>query len=38
MHLMGSEIKWKTDNMGSGIEIINPNAKSSCGCGDTFSI
>ena len=38
MHIIGSDIKWKTDNMGSGIEIINPNAKSSCGCGDTFSI
>lgn len=31
IHLLGSEIKWKTDNMGSGIEINNPNAKSSCG-------
>ena len=38
MHIIGSDIKWKTDNMGSGIEIINPNAKSSCGCGDTFSV
>ena len=38
IHLIGSDITWKTDNMGSGIEIINPNAKSSCGCGDTFSI
>jgi len=38
IHLIGTEIRWKKDNMGSAIEIINPNAKSSCGCGDTFSI
>ena len=38
IHLIGSDIKWKKDNMGSGIEISNPNAKSSCGCGDTFSV
>lgn len=37
-HLIGSEIRWKKNNMCAGIEIINPNAKSSCGCGDTFSI
>jgi len=38
IHLIGSEIRWKNDNMGSSIEINNPNAKASCGCGDTFSI
>ena len=37
MYLIGTELKWKTDIMGSGIEFNNPNAKSSCGCGDTFS-
>ena len=37
MYLIGTELKWKTDFTGSGIEFINPNAKSSCGCGDTFS-
>ena len=38
MHLIGSHVHWETDNMGSGIRIDNPNATSSCGCGDTFSV
>jgi len=37
-YLIGTEIKWKDDLMGSGIEFINPNATSSCGCGETFSV
>jgi iron-sulfur cluster assembly accessory protein len=37
-HLIGTEVKWKDDLMGSGIEFSNPNATSSCGCGETFSI
>ena len=37
MFIIGIDIKWKTNNMGSGLEFINPNATSSCGCGDTFS-
>tara|TARA_B100000401_G_scaffold437657_1_gene383790 strand:- start:1988 stop:2242 length:255 start_codon:yes stop_codon:yes gene_type:complete len=38
MHLLGTHVYWKHDVMGSRIEIENPNAKSTCGCGDTFSI
>ena len=38
MHLLGSELKWETNNMGSGITINNPNASATCGCGDTFSL
>ena len=38
LHILGSEVRWKEDIMGSGIEFINPNATSSCGCGETFSI
>ena len=37
MYLIGTSIEWKTDTMGSGLRFNNPNAKSSCGCGDTFS-
>lgn len=37
IHLVGTEIKWKNDFMGSGIEFINPNAQTTCGCGETFS-
>lgn len=38
LHLLGTNVYWKTDIMGARIEFENPNAKSKCGCGDTFSI
>ena len=38
LYLIGTEIKWKDDYIGSGITFINPNAKGTCGCGDTFSV
>ena len=38
MHLIGCHIYWKQDTMGSRIEFNNPNAKTKCGCGDTFSV
>lgn len=38
LHLIGVKIKWKDDLMGSGLEFNNPNATSSCGCGETFSL
>ena len=37
-HLIGTEIKWNDDYMGSGIVFNNPNAQHTCGCGDTFSL
>ena len=33
MFLVGTEIDYKKDIMGSMFDIVNPNAKSSCGCG-----
>ena len=33
MYMIGTEINYKKDIMGSMFEIINPNAKSACGCG-----
>ena len=38
LHLLGTEIKWKEDYMGKGLDFTNPNAKNTCGCGETFSI
>ena len=38
IHMLGTEIKWKDDLMGSGLEFSNPNASSTCGCGETFSV
>jgi len=36
LHLIGTEVEWNESPMGSGLEFINPNASSTCGCGDTF--
>ena len=37
LHLLGTEIDWKEDTMGSRFTFVNPNAQSACGCGATFS-
>ncbi len=36
--LAGAEIDWVDELAGSEFRIRNPNAKSSCGCGVSFSI
>lgn len=36
--LKDSELDYVEDMMGSSFQIKNPNAKSSCGCGSSFSI
>lgn len=36
--LGGAEIDFIEDLMGAHFEIKNPNAKSSCGCGTSFSV
>ncbi|MFT6332010.1 MAG: iron-sulfur cluster insertion protein [Lentimonas sp.] len=36
--LSGSEVDFVSDLGGSYFKIQNPNAKSSCGCGDSFSV
>jgi iron-sulfur cluster insertion protein len=36
-YLDGAEVDYKEDLMGGGFAIKNPNAKSSCGCGHSFS-
>ena len=35
--LKGSEIDYEDDLMRSGLVVRNPNATSSCGCGNSFS-
>jgi iron-sulfur cluster assembly protein len=37
IYLIGTEIIWKEDLLNSGITFNNPNANSTCGCGDTFN-
>ena len=36
--LNGAEIDFVEDLMGASFQISNPNAASSCGCGNSFSI
>jgi iron-sulfur cluster assembly accessory protein len=36
--LAGSEIDFVDDLIGAAFKINNPNAKSSCGCGTSFSL
>ena len=38
MHLLGTNIDWQNDIMGSCFKFDNPNATSQCGCGTSFGI
>lgn len=38
LYLMGTEIDYIDDLNQSGFKFINPNAKRTCGCGESFSI
>ncbi len=37
LYLLGTEIDWNEDIMGSRFVFSNPNANSRCGCGATVS-
>jgi iron-sulfur cluster insertion protein len=37
-YLLGAEIDYKEDLQGSQFVIRNPNAKTTCGCGSSFSV
>jgi iron-sulfur cluster insertion protein len=37
-YLVGATINYKQDLMGSSFVITNPNAETSCGCGNSFSV
>ncbi len=36
-YMRGATIDWVDDLIGAHFQITNPNAKSSCGCGTSFS-
>ncbi len=36
--VFGMEIDWIEDQMGSRFDFRNPNAKSMCGCGESFHV
>ena len=38
LYLMGTEIDFVDDLNQAGFKFINPNAKRTCGCGESFSI
>ena len=38
MFLLGSEMDYSTDKLSSRFVFKNPNEKSTCGCGESFSV
>jgi iron-sulfur cluster insertion protein len=38
MYLVGTEIDYLESVQGSGFKFTNPNVKSTCGCGSSFSV
>ncbi len=38
LYLLGSELTYEEGLMASGFKLVNPNAKSACGCGESFTL
>ena len=38
LYLMGTEIDYVDDLNQTGFKFVNPNAKRTCGCGESFSV
>lgn len=38
LYLMGTELSYEEGLMASGFKLQNPNVKSSCGCGESFTV
>jgi len=38
LYLLGTTLDWKEDTFKAEFTITNPNSKSSCGCGESFSL
>jgi len=38
LYLMGTEVDFVDDLGGSGFKFTNPNARRTCGCGESFSV
>lgn len=38
LYLIGSVMDWQEDDFTAGFVFQNPNAKGSCGCGESFTI
>jgi iron-sulfur cluster assembly protein len=38
LYLVGSTMDWVEDDFAAGFVFANPNAKGSCGCGESFTV
>ncbi|MBX9796243.1 iron-sulfur cluster assembly accessory protein [Sphingomonas sp.] len=38
LYLVGSTMDWVEDDFAAGFVFNNPNAKGSCGCGESFTV
>ena len=38
LYLIGSRMDWKEDDFAAGFVFENPNAKGTCGCGESFTV
>jgi iron-sulfur cluster assembly protein len=38
LYLVGSTMDWREDDFSAGFVFENPNAKGSCGCGESFTV
>ncbi len=38
LYLIGSVMDWREDDFTAGFVFENPNAKGSCGCGESFTV
>jgi iron-sulfur cluster assembly protein len=38
LYLIGSVMDWQEDDFTAGFVFNNPNAKGSCGCGESFTV
>lgn len=38
LYLIGSVMNWQEDDFTAGFTFENPNAKGSCGCGESFTV
>ena len=38
LYLVGSTMDWVEDDFAAGFQFANPNAKGSCGCGESFTV
>ncbi len=38
LYLIGSVMDWREDDFSAGFVFENPNAKGSCGCGESFTV